>query len=206
MRQTEGSSPRNTWAHSLFCFVLFRHCHLCNQLASTSCLSLQEAAQWDGRTAPCIVWSVCLQLPFNNRHTHTHTPITHLYTPLHTCAWTPVTKDRDAERTSRQQGATKCHPIHAVSRLPVHEDAVTVMHLSCRVTSVLLMVSYLELFISCLRPGSMYQQPKKQLYSSVFNESPVWEELDIYTENGEIKVEEFMSVYELLVFLSFYCP
>lgn len=25
--------------------------------------------------------------------------------------------------------------------------------------------------------------------------------MDIYTENGEIKVEEFMSIYELLVFL-----
>lgn len=205
MRQTEGSSPRNTWAHSLFCFVLFcSDIVICviSWLPLPVCLCRKLHSEMGEPHHVLCGQCVCsCRLIID-----THTPITHLYTPLHTCAWTPVTKDRDAERTSRQQGATKCHPIHAVSRLPVHEDAVTVMHLSCRVTSVLLMVSYLELFISCLRPGSMYQQPKKQLYSSVFNESPVWEELDIYTENGEIKVEEFMSVYELLVFLSFYCP
>lgn len=45
-----------------------------------------------------------------------------------------MTENVGAVRTSGQQGATKCHPIHAVSSFSVHEDAVTVMHLSCHVT------------------------------------------------------------------------
>lgn len=39
-------------------------------LLSTYLLSLQEAALSDGKTAPCIVWSVCLLWPYR-RHAHT---------------------------------------------------------------------------------------------------------------------------------------
>lgn len=45
----------------------------------------------------------------------------------------------------------------------------------------------------------MKHQPKKQLYSCISQKSSL-RTLDIYTENGEIKLEQFMSNNEVMFF------
>lgn len=105
MRQTEGSSPRNTWAHSLFCFVLFcSDIVICviSWLPLPVCLCRKLHSEMGEPHHVLCGQCVCsCRLIID-----THTPITHLYTPLHTLTYLRLnTSDQRQGCRAHQQTA-----------------------------------------------------------------------------------------------------